>query len=162
MSTDIMHPTRVVRVTSLVDFCAEVPPTPTHRQGDSSPIARISNTRLEGQRSALLTLSLQAVNPHGEIVWLAEAHHASWLYGKPFGPEAESLHAGMGDLERLVRDWLAAQGYVIRAGDYGLPDNIKPLAAQFECARWVKDEATQTYRVEAAGETAVVPAELGD
>ncbi len=44
----------------------------------------------------------------------------------------------MRDLESLVRGCLETRGYDVRDGDYGLPESVKPLAASFECARWVR------------------------
>lgn len=137
---------RIVRVISLAGFVAEVPPGPM--TNGNTPVVRISNIRMEGEHSATFTLNAQAVNAAGEIVWLAEVRRAGWLYGQPFGKDAESIYAGMGELERIAHDWFAAQGYDVREGDYGLPSDIKALAAQFECARWLKDEDAGTYRVE--------------
>lgn len=135
--------TRILRVTSLKSFCDEVPPQrdevplPCEPNGHK-PVVRLLNRQVEGQHSAVLLLSLQGINAAGEVIWLCEAHTISWLYGKPFGQAAESAHAGMRDLETIVRAHLEANGYEVRAGDYGLPDSIKPLAASFECAKWAR------------------------
>lgn len=138
--------TRVVRVTSLMGFQKEAPLEPT--LNGRSPIVRLLNYHTESQHFASLILSAQSVNTAGEVVWLAEVHTVSWLYGKPFGKNAESVSAGMVELERVVREWLTAQGYDVRVGDFGLSDSFKPLAADFECARWVKVDEDQ-WRVEA-------------
>ncbi len=138
---------RVLRVTSLKSFCDEVP---SHCEPDNpKPVLRLLNRQVEGQHSAALMLSLQGINAAGEVVWLCEAHTVSWLYGKPFGQAAESAYAGMRELETIVRAYLEAQGYEVRAGDYGLPDSIKPLAASFECARWVR-RSEHEWKVEPA------------
>lgn len=127
---------RVLRVTSLKSFCDEVP---SHREPDNpKPVVRLLNQQVEGQHSAALLLSLQGINPSGEIAWLCEARTISWLYGKPFGKVAASAYAAMHDLETIVRDYLETQGYEVRSGDYGLPEDIKPLAASFECAKWAR------------------------
>ncbi len=126
----------IVRVTSLKAFLAEVPAA-----GESAAhksVVRLLNHQVEGQHSAALLLSLQGLNPEGHVVWLCEAHTVSWLYGKPFGPAAEWVYGAMRDLEKIVREYLTSRGYDVREGDYGLPDDIKPLAASFECARWVR------------------------
>ncbi|MBM3272533.1 hypothetical protein FJY94_04630 [Candidatus Kaiserbacteria bacterium] len=144
---------RVVRVTSLNGFCNEVS---FGQDGDPhipKPVLRLLNHQVEGQHSAALVLSLQGVNRAGEVVWLCEAHTISWLYGKPFGQAAESIYAGMRDLETTVRVYLETQGYEVRAGDYGLPDSVKPLAASFECAKWVR-AGEREMRVEAACQAA--------
>lgn len=127
---------RVVRSTSLAGFLNELPALPG--PDGQKPILRLLNHQVEGQHSTSLVLSLQGVNGAGEVVWLCEAHTISWLYGKPFGRASESAYAGMRDLESLVRAHLEAQGYDVRQGDYGLPESIKPLAASFECAKWVR------------------------
>ena len=138
--------TRVVRVTSLAGFQHEIPPEPM--PNGCRPIIRLLNYHTESQHFASLTLSTQSVNIVGEVVWLAEVHTVAWLYGKPFGKAAESVFAGMSELERVVHEWFTAQGYDVRAGDFGLSDSFKPLAADFECARWVKVDEDQ-WRVEA-------------
>lgn len=135
MKSDSPYP-RVVRVTSLNGFLKEVPmPADAHL---NKPVLRLSNRQAEGQHSAALLLSVQGVNKADEVVWLAEAHTISWLYGKPFGAAAESVYAGMRELEVIVRAHLESLGYDVRSGDYGLPDDIKALSASFECARWVR------------------------
>lgn len=131
----------VIRVTSLADFAREVPPGADLR--GRKPVVRLINTRVEGEHSAALALHLQGEDSDGRIVWLCEVHTISWLYGKPFGHAAECVHEQMRELERIVRGWLAAQGYEVRNGNYGIPDNVKPLAASFECARWVKESEAQ-------------------
>jgi hypothetical protein len=134
MNTDV-YP-RIVRVTSLQGFFAEVPAC-TEPTGHK-PVVRLLNRQTEGESSATLLLSLQGLSKAGDVVWLCEAHAIAWLYGKPFGKAAESVHAGMQALETMVRDYLSSHGYNVRPGDYGLPDGIKPLAATFECAKWVR------------------------
>ena len=127
---------RVIRVVSLNNFFEEV-----RCQSDldrHAPLLRLLNRQIEGQHSAALLLSLQGINAAGEVIWLCEAHTVSWLYGKPFGQAAESAYTGMHDLEAIVRAHLEACGYEVREGDYGLPDSVKPLAASFECAKWVR------------------------
>lgn len=128
--------TRIVRVTSLKVFIDEVPAYPD--PDGQKPVVRLLNRQVEGQHSAALLLALQGINAAGEIVWLCEGHTVSWLYGKPFGQAAECVYAAMRDLETIVHQCLVSRGYAVREGDYGLPEDIKPLAASFECAKWVR------------------------
>lgn len=127
---------RVLRITSLKNFLAEVPINPD--ANGPKPLLRLLNRHTEFQMSATLMLSLQGVNAQNEIVWLCEARTISWLHERPFGKVAESAYLGMRELETIVRGYLESQGYEVRSGDYGLPDTIKPLASEFECAQWVK------------------------
>ncbi len=127
---------RIVRLTSLKSFLAEVPVNPA--EDGPKPLLRLLNRHTEFQMSATLLLSLQGVNAHNEIVWLCEAHTISWLHDRPFGKVAESAYLAMRELETIVRGYLESQGYEVRSGDYGLPDIIKPLSADFECAKWVR------------------------
>lgn len=130
------HCPRVLRVTSLQDFIREVP---TQKASDvPGPVVRLLNRQIEEQHRATLVLSLQGVNSAGEIVWLCEVHPISWLYGRPFGQMSENVYFGMRELEAIVRRRLQDMGYDVRSGDYGLPDSLKPLSADFECARWVR------------------------
>lgn len=125
---------RVVRVTTLKDFQKEVP----------SGLVRLLSSKWQlppytGLPIVRFSLSLQGINPQGEIVWLTEIHDVITDYeGKGVDPQNVSIINGMLRLADIVRDTLIAQGYDVRDGDYGVPINIEPLQAHFECARWVK------------------------
>lgn len=40
----------------------------------------------------------------------------------------------------LLRDYLAARGYEVRGGTYGLPQGIEPVRGVLEILNWQEDE----------------------
>ncbi len=128
------HTLRVVRVPTLAAFMQEIPARPEQ----PAPTVRLLNGRSTDamQMCARLHLSLQGMNPAGEIVWLAELRDVAWFDGQPFGEQAFSITHSMNALFDLVRAYLAECGYAVRLSDYALPVGLHPLAGRFECARW--------------------------
>jgi uncharacterized protein YndB with AHSA1/START domain len=100
-------------------------------------------------------LSLQGVNPEGEIVWLMDTwtisvrpgggNESTWI---PWTPKEQSLYEGATQAHRLVREYLAELNYDVRNGQYGIPKNIEPTRGEFECFRWIKNDDGETYHVE--------------
>ena len=69
--------------------------------------------------------------------------------GPPGFTDDRSIYAGLPVLREIVRAHLLGLGYDVREGDYALPEEVQPLSARFECAKWVKagDQRWQPERV---------------
>ena len=67
--------------------------------------------------------------------------------GEPFHPQGRALRAALSEARELVRAYLEAQGYSVRGGFYAVPDELKPLDAQFECLEWNHDREAETVSV---------------
>jgi hypothetical protein len=122
----------IVRVSTLAEFTAEVRP--------EFPL-RLSLLEYQSQTiipSKEVELHLQGHNDLGEILWLMERHRIVILTPS-LTPRDRSIYEGMQELHRLVEKHLTDQGYEIRPGAYGLPDNIKPLHGRFEIVKWQRN-----------------------
>jgi hypothetical protein len=126
---------RIVRVSDLAEFTAEV--------RKELPL-RLSflerNIPKNSIPSREIELHLQGHNDLGEVVWLMESHRIIVFPSGPETPRDRSIYEGMRELHRLVQEHLAAQGYEIRSGIYGVSDTIKPLSGRFEIVRWQKTD----------------------
>jgi hypothetical protein len=122
----------IVRVSDLSEFTAEV--------RKELPLRLTLTERWVQSQIPMkeLELHLQGRNDLGEIVWLMESHRVVWLTKGPEIPRDESVHSGMLELQRIVREHLEDRKYKIRPGSYGLADNIRPINGRFEIAKWKK------------------------
>ena len=145
-----MKPTRVLRVPSLSAFVQEIPPV-----NGKPAVVRLNAVEsfLPNGKTAMprktIGLSLQGVNDQGELVWLYEGHVIIWMPDGPGFTDDRSIYAGLPVLREIVRAHLLGLGYDVREGDYALPEEVQPLSARFECAKWVKagDQRWQPERV---------------
>jgi len=145
-----MKPTRVLRVPSLSAFVQEIPPV-----NGKPAVVRLNAVEsfLPNGKTAMprktIGLSLQGVNDQGELVWLYEGHVIIWMPDGPGFADDRSIYAGLPVLREIVRAHLLGLGYDVREGDYALPEEVQPLSARFECAKWVKagDQRWQPERV---------------
>jgi hypothetical protein len=148
----------IVQVTSLAEFCAEVP-TPVHVAGETKPnLARLSlierNTSYSGQLQIpgkVVELSLQGTNPRNEIVWLMWSFDFSFPDDEFMNRSGHSIYRQMPMMHNRVTDWLQDKGYQVLGGRYALPKSIAPLQGRFECIKWVKcgDGDGIEYKLEA-------------
>jgi len=149
----------VIQVTSLAEFCAEVP-TPLHMAGED----RLNQVRLSltergtsfGGQYAIpgkfVEISLQGLNTRGEIVWLMWSFDFSFPDDEFMNRSGHSIYRQVPAMKDLVAGWLVARGYKILGGRYGIPKDIALLRGRFECVKWIKlDEGDGAkYRLEAA------------
>jgi len=147
----------IVQVTSLAEFCAEVP-TPLHVAGEDQPNqVRLSlterGTSFGGKLNVpgkIVELSLQGINAHNEIVWLMYTFDFSFPDDEFMNRSGHLIYRQMPAMRDLVTGWLQAKGYRVLGGRYGIPDNIAPLRGYFECVKWIKVECEDSteYRLE--------------
>lgn len=145
-----MKQNRVLRVPSLAAFVQEIPPV-----NGKPAVVRLNAVEsfLPNGKTAMprktIGLSLQGVNDQGELVWLYEGHVIIWMPDGPGFTDDRSIYAGLPVLREIVRAHLLGLGYDVREGDYALPEEVQPLSARFECAKWVKaaDQRWQPERV---------------
>ena len=144
--------TRIIRVGTLEEFIVEIPsyrdgPYSGHPQilfnGQLVPPIRISLTDKEiigggGLTATEYALHLQGVNSMGEIVWLMESHRTVF--------DVTPFRDAMLVAYDLVKAHLAAAGYEVRGGSFGLPAAVEPVRGRFECLRWRKDETGDANR----------------
>lgn len=124
----------IVRVGDLGAFTGEVPPV-------NGPVRLILTNR--SLKSGVIPtreiqLSLQGFNDLLEMVWLCESHEITWLDTGPPPGRDKSIYDAMFELRAAARAHLESQGYEVREGNYGLPDDIHPIAGRFEIVRWQK------------------------
>ncbi len=133
---------RVVQVSSLTEFTAEVEPG----------VVRLSlSTRTRPTPpSRDVSLDLFGVNDRDEVVWLHDNVSVFWAHKGPMLGRDAQIYEGMGQAQALVKAHLEGQGYQVRGGRYAVPNDVTPLRGEFECVRWVRDE-DGAYRVEAGG-----------
>jgi hypothetical protein len=129
---------RIVRLGSLAEFAAEVAPGNRIRLHLTERWLHITG----GLPQKSVELHLQGLNPEGELVWLVEGHILDWLplEDQPFGGIERSIYQNMIKLEALVRGHLAAHGYRVLSGSYGLPRDVEPVNGHFEIAKWTKND----------------------
>lgn len=133
-------PPIVIHINSLAEFELEAPPPATIRLNLTE---RQSSRKYTGNIHVPLLnvhLDLQAVNDQQQIVWL----HGHWeLEQQPgggfWGAAAASIYEQLPDAKRMIGDYLAGKGYEVRGGQFGVPDNIKPIRGVFECLDWTKN-----------------------
>jgi hypothetical protein len=137
----------VILITSLAEFEREVV---------APAVVRLNLTESR-ENTELFTylrvkLDLQALNDQGHIVWLHDSHTLQKHRGGDdfWQPSHQSIYQQMPQAKRLVCDYLTHRGYEVRGGQYGLPDDIKPVRGQFECFDWVKEG--DIFRLEPAQE----------
>lgn len=93
-----------------------------------------------GTTNVTISLCLQGINEHGDIMWMQESYSALKV-----GPSWLSDGARqIADLYQTAHDWLKnylAEGeYLVRPGRYGIPDDIKPVNCRFPLWDFRKDD----------------------
>lgn len=123
----------IIYVATLADFVDEV--------GKERPIRLTLTRQDEGNRPPrrCFTLTLGGINDYAELVILHDQRTIMLdpQAQTPWTPGGQSL-AGQVELwYDLVRDFLAAHGYTVRAGMYAVPRDFTALTGSFdEAARW--------------------------
>lgn len=135
---------QIVLINTLTEFLSEVAaPGPVRLNLTERRDARTYGSgRHKHQIPTLhIQLDLQAVNGHGEIVWLRESHELQLNPGGSgfWGVRDESIAEQMPRLKEIVRDHLASLRYQVHGGQYGMPQAIKPINGAFDCVRWAAD-----------------------
>lgn len=149
---------QIVQVTSLAEFCTEVP-TPLHVAGEEKRNwVRLSlterNTSYGGELQVpgkIVELSLQGINPRNEIVWLMWAFDFSFSDDEFMNHSGHSIYRQMPAMQERVTTWLQAKGYQVFGGRYGIPKSIASLRGRFECVKWTRcgDGDGAEYKLEA-------------
>lgn len=129
----------VVKVGNLQEFMAEVLPFSDVRLSRHEIVTY--STPLEQME---LCLDLMGFNEAEELVWL---HHSLRLQltpgsGEPWTEQGKAVYAAFPALGDLARTYLADH-YTVRAGLYGIAQDIAPLNGHLEIARW--DRESQTF-----------------
>lgn len=130
----------VIQLSTLQEFLVEVP-APADVRLTQSYI-----TRNGGGPGATRDLCLDLMARRtDEIIWLHEQISLQMTPGQdePWTENGKAVQAAFPGLIELVRAALTAQGYLVKAGRYGIPADFHPLNGQFECARW--DKETQRF-----------------
>lgn len=129
-----------ILVANLESFRAEIP----------TGVVRLSLSSIDRQSSTMpplgernVCLDLQALNDNDQVVWLHYDRRFTVTRGPDgkdefFQPGAKSIYEGMFTAAEIVKDYLKELGYEVRTGMLGVPQDIVPLRAEFECLRWEK------------------------
>lgn len=144
----------VILIGSLAEFKIETPPPGVVRLNLTE---RVGSRKYGSGKSAhfmpilYVHLDLQGLDARGTVVWLHDNVELARTPGNSdfWTPRDRVLYEQMTKMHDLVKDWLEGQGYEVRAGQFGLPESIKPVKGQFECVKWVR-QADDSFLVEAA------------